>query len=76
MKFGMITLYQNTKTMQNYTDSFVFNIKTEDFFEDINNDVEKWFDTSTYDKNDKRLLQIGVNKKVIGMFKYELGERL
>ena len=26
------------------TDSFVLNIFTEGFFEDINNDVERWFD--------------------------------
>ena len=58
------------------TDSFVINIFTEDFFEDINNDVERWFDTSNYDKNDKRPLQIGVNKKVIGMFKDELGGKI
>ena len=58
------------------TDSFVINIFTEDFFEDINNDVERWFDTSNYDKNDKRPLQIGVNKKVIGMFKDELGRKI
>ena len=50
------------------TDSFVLNIFTEDFFEDINNDVERWFDTSNYDENDKRPLPMGVNKKVIGMF--------
>ena len=36
------------------TDSFVLNIFTEDFFEDIDNDVERWFDTSNYDTNDKR----------------------
>ena len=36
------------------TDSFVLNIKTEVFFEDINHDVERWFNTSNYDKNDKR----------------------
>ena len=53
------------------TDSFVLNIFTEDFFEDINNDIERWFD-----KDDKRPLQIGVNKKVIGMFKYELGGKI
>ena len=58
------------------TDSFVLNIKTEDFFEDTNNDVERCFDTSNYDKNDKRPLQIGANKKVIGMFKYELGGKI
>ena len=46
------------------------------FFEDIANDVERWFDTSNYDKNDKRPLQIGVNKKVIGLFKDELGGKI
>ena len=32
--------------------------------------------TSNYDKKDKRPLQIGVNKKVIGMFKDELGGKI
>ena len=50
------------------TDSFIIYIKTEDFFEDISNDVEKWFDTSNCDKNDKRPLPIGVNKKVARSF--------
>ena len=54
------------------TDSFVINIFTEDFFEDINYDAERWFDTSNYDKIDKRSLQIGANKKVMEMFKDEL----
>ena len=58
------------------TDSFIINIFTEDFFEDINNDVERWFDTSNYDKNDKRPLKTGINKKVIGMFKDELGGKI
>ena len=49
---------------------------TEDFFQDISNDVEKWFDTSNYDKNDKRLLPIGKNKKVPGLFKDELGGKI
>ena len=47
------------------TDSFVIHIKTEDFYEDIANDVEKWFDTSNYDKNDNRTLPIDKNKKVM-----------
>ena len=38
------------------TDSFIINIKIEYFFEDISNDVEKWLDTSNYDKNVKRPL--------------------
>ena len=54
------------------TDSFVINIKTEDFYKDIANDVGKWFDTSKYDKNDGRPLPIGINGKVIGKFKDEL----
>ena len=58
------------------TDSFAINISTEDFFEDINNDAERRFDTSNYDKNDKRPLQTGMNKKVIGMFKDELGGKI
>ena len=58
------------------TDSFIIYIKTEDFFEDISNDVERWFDTSNYDKNDKRPLPIGKNKKVPGLFKDELGEKI
>ena len=45
------------------TDSFVIHIKTEDSYKDIANDVEKWFDTSNYDDNDKRPLPIGKNKK-------------
>ena len=55
------------------TDSFIFYIKTEDFYEDIANDVEKWFDTSNYDENDKRPLPGGQNNNVIGLFKDELG---
>ena len=73
----MITLNQCTKTMQNYVAwilivlLLIFLLKI--FFEDINNDVERWFNTSNYDKNDKRPLQTGINKKVIRMFKDELG---
>ena len=58
------------------TDSFIIYIKTEDFFEDISNDVERWFDTSIYDKNDKRPLPIGKNKKVLGICKDELGGKI
>ena len=58
------------------TDSFIIQIITEDFFEDISNDVEAWYDTSNYDENDKRPLPIGKNKKAIGLFKSELGGRI
>ena len=58
------------------TDSFIIHIKTEDFYEDIDNDVEKWFDTSKYSEDDKRPLPIGKNKKVIGLFKDKLGGKI
>ena len=58
------------------TDSFVIHIKTEHFFEDISIDVDGWFDTSSYDKNEKRPLPIGKNKRVPGLFKDELGGKV
>ena len=58
------------------TDRFAVYIITEDFYKDIANDVEKWFDTSNYDENDERPLQIGKNEKVIGLFEDELGGKI
>ena len=58
------------------TNSFVTHIKTEDFFSDTNNDVEKWFDTSNFDKNDNRPMPIDKNKKALGLFKGELGGKI
>ena len=58
------------------TDSFVMYIKTEDFYKDIASDVKRWFDTSNYDEKDKRPFPIGKNKKVIGLFKDELGGKI
>ena len=49
------------------TDSFIINIKTEDFYEDIANDVEERFDASNYEVN--RPLPKGKNKKVIELIK-------
>ena len=57
------------KLCYTYRDSFVIHIIIEDFFEDITGDVERWFDTSNYDENDKRPLPIGMNKRVPGLFK-------
>ena len=53
------------------TDSFVVNIKTKDFYKDISQDVNKRFDTSHYTFD--RPLPAGINKKVIGLMKDELG---
>ena len=56
-----------------YTDSFIIYVKTDDFYKDISNDIDKWFDTSNYSKDIDRTLEKGKNKKVIGKFKDELG---
>ena len=56
------------------TDSLVYVIKTEDFYEDISDDVPARFDTSGYCPN--RPLPVGLNKKVIGLMKDELGGKI
>ena len=56
------------------TDSFIIHIKTEDFYEDIADDVEKRYDTSNYEFN--RPLPAGKNKKVIRLMKDELGGKI
>ena len=64
----------NVKLCYMDTDSFVMNIKTEDFYKDIANDVEKRFDTSNYEVD--RPLPTGKNKKVTGLMKDELGGKI
>ena len=64
----------NVKLCYIDTDSFIMNIKTEEFYKDIANDVEKRFDTSNYECD--RPLPTGKNKKVIGLMKDELGGRI
>ena len=61
-KYGSKLCYKDT-------DSFIIHIFTEKYFEDIAGNVERWFDTSNYDKNDKRPLPIDKNKEVYGFFK-------
>ena len=64
----------NVKLCYMDTDSFTMCIKTEDFYKDITNDVEKRFDTSNYEVN--KPLPTGNNKKVIGLMKDELGGKI
>ena len=71
-KFGL----EKLKLRYMDTDSLAYDIKTEDFYEDIANDVEVRFDTSGYSKTDFRPLPIGLNKKVIGLMKDELGGKI
>ena len=62
---------ENLKLCYMDTYSLVYKIKTEDFYADIADDVSTRFDTSRYCPN--RPLPIGLNKKVIGLMKDELG---
>ena len=64
----------NVKLCYMDTDSFIIIIKTEDFYKDIANGVEKRFGISNYERD--RPLPTGKNKKVIGLMKDELGGRV
>ena len=65
--------YNNDKLQLCYmdTDSLVYHIKTGDFYADIADDIPTRFDTSGYCSNCP--VPIGLNKKVIGLVKDELG---
>ena len=56
------------------TDSFIMHIKTDNFYKDIADDVEKRFDTSNCEVN--RPLPTGKEKIVIGLIKDELGRKI
>ena len=68
---------ENVKLMYMDTDSFVLEIETCDFYDDIKYDLKEWFDTSGYDKNmvlpDEYAKIADLNKKVIGKMKDEIG---
>ena len=44
------------------TDSFIFHVKTDDFYGDVMSDLEKWYDTSKIDQKLNRCIPIGINK--------------
>ena len=64
----------NVKFCYMDTDSFIMDIKTEDFYENIADDVEKRFDISNYECD--RPLPTGKNRKVTGLMKDELGGKI
>ena len=55
------------------TDSLMYLIRTEDFYQDINKDIKRKFDTSDYPENHPSGIKTGINKKVIGKIKDEVG---
>lgn len=52
------------------TDSFIYTIKTHDFYNDIQHDIDSYFDTSAYSVDNPYNIPIK-NKKVLGMMKDE-----
>ena len=69
--------YQDsTKLCYMDADCFAIYIKSEDFCEDVADDIEKWFDTSNYSKDDNRPLLIGWNEKKRVFFKMNKEEEL
>ena len=58
------------------TNSFVYEIETEDFYRDIAKDVDKRLHISEYSKDENRPSPIGKNKKVIGLMKDKLGGKI
>ena len=66
---------KKAKLLMTDTDSLCYEIETEDFYQDISNDVEKGFDTSNFPKDHPSGIQ-GKNKKVPGMMKDETGGKI
>ena len=58
------------------TDSFLYEIQTEDFYKDISGDVRHRFDTSDYPEGHPSGIPTGINKKVLGMFKDEAAGKI
>ena len=63
----------NAQLLFTDTDSLAYEIKTNDFYKDINPDIQKRFDTSDYPTNHPSGIKTGLNSKVLGMFKNEAG---
>ena len=67
---------EKAKLLFTDTDSLCYEIETEDFFQDISNDVHEKFDTSNFPKNHPSNIPTGINKKVIGMMKDVAGGKI
>ena len=64
---------ENANLLFTDTDSLCYELKTQDFYQDISNDVHDKFDTSNFDKDHLSGIEVSVNKKVLGMIKDEIG---
>ena len=67
---------EKAKLLFTDTDSLCYEIETDDFFQDISQDVKEKFDTSNFPKDHPSNIPTGINKKVIGMMKDEAGGKI
>ena len=67
---------EKAKLLFTDTDSLAYEIQTEDFYRDISSDVEAKFDTSKFPPSHPSGILVGANKRVIGMFKDEVGGQI
>ena len=67
---------EKAKLLFTDTDSLAYEVETKDFYKDISDDVVGKFDTSNFPKDHPSGIQVGVNKKVVGMFKDEAGGKI
>jgi hypothetical protein len=63
---------QNLQLQLTDTDSFLFSVETDDIFDDVKENLE-FYDTSDFPPNHE--LHSNLNKKVMGKFKFETGEK-
>ena len=71
----MIPKYgKNLRLCYMYTDSLIYNIEVDDFYEDIAGNVKARFNTSNFSEDCP--LPKGKNKKVIGLMNGKLGGRI
>ena len=64
---------ENANLLFTDTDSLCYEIKTQNFYKDISNDVREKFDASNFDKDHPSGIETGINEKVIEMMKDEVG---
>ena len=67
--------YKRVKLLFTDTDSLMYEVKTNDFYDDIKDDIKTKFDTSDYPRGHESGILTGANKKVIGKFKDEVAGR-
>lgn len=65
---------ENIQIAYTDTDSFVLHVKTDDFYEDMKQNLER-YDTSDYPLNNQFQMPL-VNKKIPGLFKDELNSKI